>query len=325
MPNLRSNDNRERESSVPAWVHLVVLAVIALVIIFVVVKLSIWNKGREVDTSDVNAEDFEVEVLDQIFVLPAEKKEGHEDDGEETILVLGNDAVTYDYSKTGFCGLVADKTGATVINAGFPKSTISVKNAEYQADYPMDSFSFNNIVDSIVTGDFSRMDEALNSFTEDNTYTLSLGSLENTDFSKVDTLVIYYDALDYISLRPGMNPGDEVDPMTYMGALRSGIKKIQEKYPYIRVVCMSFTFCYAYDTDGSLKNGDRVDFGNGKLTTYLQHMIDVCGDTGVSFVDNYYGTIDEGNSSEYMLDNIHVNQACNEHIAAHFAEVIYGK
>ena len=88
---------------------------------------------------------------------------------------------------------------------------------------------------------------------------------------------------------------------------------------------MSFPMCYAYDSSGSLVNGDMYDFGNGRLTTYLQFMIDVSGATGVSFVDNYYGTIHEDNSSEWLLDNIHVNAACNEHMADHFITAIYGK
>ncbi len=319
----RNRNNREG-GGIPIWVHLLVIGLIIAVIAFVAIKLSIWNKGFTIDTSDVDASEFDVEVEDQIFVLTEDKLEGHEDDGEENILVLGNDTLTFDASETGICEQIAKKTGANVINAGFPSSNIALKNAEYQDSYPLDRFSFYNIANCISTGDFSEMLETANTY-EDYAYSFYTYNLSGTDFSKLDTIVIYYDATDYINLRPGRNPDNPDDPMTYMGALSSGIKKIQEKYPYIRIVCMSFTFCYAYDTDGVLKNGDRVDFGNGKLTTYRQHMIDVCGDRGVSFIDNYYGTIDEGNSEDFLLDNIHVNQDGNEHIAAHFAEAIYEK
>ncbi len=324
MADMRRNDQDEGRGGLPGWINFVILAVIVIVIAYVVIRLSIWNKGRTVDTSDIDASEFEVEMLDQIFILPADKLEGHEKDDVETILVLGNDAITYDFSEEGICGQIAKKTGANVISGGFPGSTIALKNAEFQDDYVLDKFSFYNVANAIANENFDDIEPYTAGF-EDLSYVNNLSSLKNLDFNKVDTIVIYYDATDYINLRPGMNPNDKGDPMTYMGALSSGIKAIQEKYPFIRIVCMSFTFCYAYDTDGALKNGDRVDFGNGKLTTYLQHMIDTCGDTGVSFVDNYYGTIDEGNSSDYLLDNIHVNKACNEHIAAHFAKAIYNK
>ncbi|WP_292145609.1 hypothetical protein, partial [Butyrivibrio sp.] len=135
--------------------------------------------------------------------------------------------------------------------------------------------------------------------------------------------VIFYNAQDYLNLRVGMNPDNDSDPVTFSGALNAGIKLIQEKYPFIRIVCMSFPMCYAYDSSGQLVSGDRYDFGNGKLTTYLQFMIDVSGATGVSFVDNYYGTIHEDNSSTWLLDNVHVNADCNAYMADHFVRVIY--
>ena len=226
-------------------------------------------------------------------------------------------------SDDGVCSQIGKLTGATVINAGFGGSTIALGAPEGEGD-TMDKFSFYNCAKAITQDNTQEVLDAAWTL-GDSTLQQNAQALCDLDMNTVDTLVIYYDASDYIKLRPGMNPGDKMDPMTYMGALDSGIHMIQEKYPFIRIVCMSFTFCYAYDSDGLLKNGDRVDFGNGKLTTYLQHMIDTCGETGVSFVDNYYGTIDEGNSAENLLDNIHVNKGANKHIAAHFAEVIYAK
>ena len=105
-------------------------------------------------------------------------------------------------------------------------------------------------------------------------YTLSTELLKELDFNTVDTLVIFYNAQDYLNLRIGLNPDNDKDPITYNGALNAGIQMIQEKYPFIRIVCLSFPMCYAYDSSGNIVSGDRYDFGNGKLTTYLQFMID---------------------------------------------------
>ena len=226
----------------------------------------------------------------------------HEDDGKETILFLGNDILTYYSDENGIVEKIGNKLGANCINAGFPASTVALKNAQYSEDYPLDAFSFYNVAKSISEQDFSQMnDVAYNSFTDSNYY-MHTDVLQNLDMNTVDTLVIFYDAQDYISMRIGMNPDNDSDPITYSGALNAGIKMIQEKYPFIRIVCMSFPMCYAYDSSGALVNGDMYDFGNGRLTTYLQFMIDVSGATGVSFVDNYYGTIHEDNSSEWLLD-----------------------
>jgi len=313
---------REREDKkIPIWVHIAVIGVIILVIAFSVFKLLRWNMGTA-ETEGVVEGDFEVEVLDQIFLMPEDKKALHEDDGKETILFLGNDVLTYYNDENGFVQQIEKNLGATCINAGFPVSTVALRNANYDESYALDAFSFYNVAGSIVDGDFSRMEKAATSF-EDYTYDQHTETLKSLDMNTVDTLVIFYDAQDYISLRFGMNPNDDSDPITYSGALFAGITKLQEKYPFIRIVCMSFPMCYAYDKSGALVSGDRFDFGNGRLTTYLQFMIDVSGATGVSFVDNYYGTIHEDNSSDWMLDNIHVNAACNEHMAKHFISAIY--
>ena len=321
---MRESDGDKRQftiSDIPLWVHLAIGGVIAAVIIFAVVRLLIWNAGTaELDKSDTGS--FEVEVLDQIFLLSEDKKEGHEFDEEETILFLGNDSITFDQGDTSVAAQVAGKLGATCINCGYPASTVALKNASYSDDYPMDVYSFYNVANCIANEDFSTLEANAGRF-EDYTYTGSTDRLKNVDFNKVDTIVIYYNAQDYMNLRIGMNPDNDVDPITYRGALNAGIKAIQEKYPYIRIVCMSFTMCYSFDSSGQLVSGDRFDFGHGKLTTYLQFMIDISGERGVSFVDNYYGTIHEDNSSEWMLDNIHVNAKCNEYVAEHFIKAIY--
>ena len=275
------------------------------------------------ETEGVTGESFEVEVLDQIFLLPDDKKALHEDDGVETVLFLGNDALTYDMKETGFVGQVSElMNGANCINAGFPSSTVALKNASYSEDYALDAFSFYNVAKSIYDDDYDQMSKSATEF-GDYQYTLSTELLKELDFNTVDTLVIFYNAQDYLNLRIGLNPDNDKDPITYNGALNAGIQMIQEKYPFIRIVCLSFPMCYAYDSSGNIVSGDRYDFGNGKLTTYLQFMIDVSGATGVSFVDNYYGTIHEDNSSTWLLDNIHVNAECNTYMARHFVSVIY--
>ena len=319
--NLKNKDNENQ--GIPKWAFVALLGVILAVIVFSVVKLLIWNMGTA-ETEGVVEGDFSVEVMDQIFPLPEDKKAMHEDDGQETILFLGNDVLTYYSDENGVVEKIGDKLGATCINAGFPASTVALKNAQYSDDYALDAFSFYNVAKSISEQDFSQMATVANSSFSDSNYYKHTQALQDLDMNTVDTLVIFYDAQDYINMRIGMNPDNDSDPVTYSGALNAGVKMIQEKYPFIRIVCMSFPMCYAYDASGALVNGDMYDFGNGRLTTYLQFMIDISGSTGVSFVDNYYGTIHEDNSSEWLLDNIHVNAACNQHMADHFANAIYG-
>ncbi len=324
--NRKNSDNNNggfRFTDVPRWVHIVILVVIVLVVAFSAYKLLKWNAGTA-ETEGIVEGDFSVEVQDQVFLLPDDKKAMHEDDGVETILFLGNDILKYYNDENGFVEQVAKKTGATCINAGFPSSTVALKNASFDSEYPLDAFSFYNVAKALSEQDFSLLHENETSF-EDSKYYKNVELLEGVDMQSIDTLVIFYDAQDYVNYRIGMNPDNDSDPITYSGALFAGIKMLQEKYPFIRIVNMSFPMCYAYDSSGQLVSGDMYDFGNGRLTTYYQFMMDVSGATGVTFIDNYYGTIHEDNSSEWLLDNIHVNAACNEHMAQHFVDVIYNR
>ena len=319
----RRRVKREETAGIPKWVHLIILLLIVGLVAFMAFRLWKWNKGTDsVYDPTEDTSEFDIEVLDQVFILSPDKLEGHEDDGVDTILFLGNDAITYDTTETGLVSQIQQLTGATVYNTGFPGSYVSMKNATVQSDYTDDLYSFYNVTQSIVNEDYSALIEDSQTRSDYQYYT-SATTLESLDFNTVDTLVIMYDANDYLGLRTGMNPDNDVDPQTYMGSFKAGIQAIQEKYPFIRIVLMSFTFCYGYDSDGNLVNGGKYDYGNGSLPTYFQHAMDVAGDTGVSFIDNYYGTVTQSNTSEYLLDNIHVNQECNAYIANHFVEQIY--
>ena len=191
MSNKRRRTNNESFSfsDIPVWVHAVIIAVIAIVIVFSVVKLLIWNKGTaELDKTDTGS--FEVEVLDQIFLLSDDKKAGHVFDDEETILFLGNDSITYDQGETGVVARVADKLGANCINCGYPGSTVSLKNAVYSDEYPIDTYSFYNVANCIVNEDYSSLYANAGRF-EDGSYGLATDKLSKLDFDKVDTIVIY--------------------------------------------------------------------------------------------------------------------------------------
>ena len=144
----RDMDNREDQETsasagVPKWAFIAGLVVILGVIAFSVFKLVRWNMGT-VETEGVVEGDFEVEVLDQVFLLPEDKKAMKEDDGVETILFLGNDILTYYSDENGFVEQVAEKTGATCINGGFPSSTVAMKNAQVQDGCAIDAYSFYN-------------------------------------------------------------------------------------------------------------------------------------------------------------------------------------
>lgn len=306
-------------------IHLILLAVIVLIIIFCAVKLYIWNKGVPSDY-DPNRQttDFDTEAMDYIIPLAPDKLEGREDDGVTTILCLGDDPFSLDQGSGGLAEQIAAKTGATVYNGSFTGTTMAVQFEDYNDGYILDAFAFVNVAKSLASGNFDLLSTAV-SYSFDQAFPQTVSTLESIDMNSLDMICIMYDGSDYINRRPCEDPNHPDNPQTYTGALRSGIQAIQEAWPHIRIVVMSHTFCHNVNEEGNFENGDRVDLGNGTLSHYLQKELDTTSELGVSFIDNFYGSINEDNYLDYMTDYIHFNDAGRELLATRFAECIFPK
>ena len=306
-------------------IHLILLAVIVLIIIFCAVKLYIWNKGVPSDY-DPNRQttDFDTEAMDYIIPLAPDKLEGREDDGVTTILCLGDDPFSLDQGSGGLAEQIAAKTGATVYNGSFTGTTMAVQFEDYHDGYILDAFAFVNVAKSLASGNFDLLSTAA-SYSFDQAFPQTVSTLESIDMNSLDMICIMYDGSDYINRRPCEDPNHPDNPQTYTGALRSGIQAIQEAWPHIRIVVMSHTFCHNVNEEGNFENGDRVDLGNGTLSHYLQKELDTTSELGVSFIDNFYGSINEDNYLDYMTDYIHFNDAGRELLATRFAECIFPK
>ena len=241
-----------------------------------------------------------------------------------TFLCLGDDPFSLERGEGGLSEQIAAKTGASVYNGSFTGTTIAAQFEDYNDGYILDAFSFSYIAQSLVSGNFDLMKTAA-SYSYDESFPENTAMLESLDMNTVDLLCIMYDASDYINKRPCDDPNDPYAIITYTGALRAGITAIQEAYPHIRIVVMSHTFCHNINEDGNFENGDRVDLGHGTLSHYLQKELDAASECGVSFIDNFYGSINEDNYLDYMTDYIHLNDAGRELVASRFVQCIFPK
>ena len=304
-------------------IHIIILAAIVLIVGFSAYRLYKWNKGVPSDYDpNYQTTDFDIEVMDSIIPLAPDKLEGHEDDGITTILCLGDDPFSLNQGEGGLAEQIAAKTGATVYNGSFTGTTIAMQNPSYQDWYFLDAFSFSYVAQSLASGDFDIMRQAA-AYSYDEAFPRTTEMLASLDMSSIDILCVMYDASDYINMRPCDDPNAPYDTITYTGALRSGIESIQQAYPHIRIVIMSHTFCHSIDENGNFQNGDRADLGHGTLSHYFQKELDVTMDCGVSFIDNFYGSINEDNYLEYMTDYIHFNDAGRELLANRFVQCIF--
>ena len=316
-------ENTEQGRHFHVNIHIIFLAAIVLIIGFSGYRLYKWNKGVPSDYDpNYQTTDFDTEAMDSIIPLAPDKLEGHEDDGVTTILCLGNDPFSLNQGENGLAEQIAAKTGATVYNGSFTGTTIAAQNPSYQDWYFLDAFSFSYVAQSLASGDFDLMTGAA-AYSYDEAFPVTASMLASLDMNTVDVICIMYDGIDYINKRPCDDPNAPYDIITYTGALRSGVEAIQNAYPHIRIVVMSHTFCHTINEEGNFENGDRVDLGNGTLSHYLQKELDAAMDCGVSFIDNFYGSVNEDNYLNYMTDYIHFNDEGRELLADRFVECIF--
>lgn len=303
--------------------HLVMIAAIIIIAAISVYRLNRWNKGTilEDDGENIDTSQFDIEVLDMILPMDASLLEGRKDDGVNTILCLGNNPFTDDRDKTGLASLIAAKTNSVVYDCAFPYSSAACKYPVYNPEYTKDHFNFYYVVECFKNNEFTAI-SSIAGDEPDPRYSETVEVMKTVDMDKVDMIVIMYDSTDYNIGTPSDNPDNPMDVTAFTGGLRVTIENIKNTWPYIRIFLMSPTYAQAMDEDGNITNGTITDMGNGTLNHYLIKEADAAMDCGVSFIDNYYGTINEDNYQEYMTDYMHYNNAGREKLADRIAEII---
>ena len=320
----RSGRGRKRRMERSDYIHLALLAVILLMFLIAAIRLIIWNIGED-SGYDPNADtsEFDTEPQDYIQPMDASLLEGHEDDGVTTIVTLGNAPFSDERGSTGLAEKIAQKCDATVYNCAFPDSYLSMKYEEYTDSYPQDALSLYLVTASFCGGDFTLMEHAAGLVEDTEGTQAALDTLKSLDFSTVDMIVIMYDLSDYMDDRPVMDENNDINLITWNGALNASIDLIQQTYPHIRIVVLSPSYGQYTDENGNLINADTEDLGNGTLPDYVLHEIDVAMANGVSILDNYYGSVTENQAEECLTDGYHLNEAGRERIAQRFAEKIF--
>lgn len=306
-------------------IHVILLSLIVIIFSISAVKLAVWNKGERIEI-DPNADtsEFDVEALDSIMPLPESMKGDHVYDDETTILLLGNRPFFSKRDETeGLASQIAALTGATVYNGALPNTTLAAKNLNFsEADYPSDAFSLPYIADCICDGDLSLQEYIRETYRSDgNGSRDALQTIKTVDYNNLDIICIFYDYTDYTSLRAIEDPMNEESIVTWNGALRYAVRKIQQTYPYIRIIVMSPYYNTAVFEEGTEYDPSIMNLGSGPLPNYIQHQVNTCADLSISFIDNYYGSIHVDNYQDYLEDGS-LTPAGSRLLAERFAEAL---
>ena len=280
------------------------------------IKLWIWNKGEDsgYDPNEDTSE-FDVETMDHIQPLSSSRLEGYVDDGVTTLLCLGNSPFADNKGDGGLAQALAAQVDGVAYDGSFAGSYQTMKNENWQSDYPADGVSLYQLTRAFCSGDYSVVDQAVASLGDEAKATVAM--LKEIDFSKIDMLVIMYDLSDYIDHRPLYDPNNDDNLVTWTGSLNASLGLIEETYPHIRTIILSTPAC-GQTIDDFYVDGDIHNLGNGTIPDYLNHQMNVILNNGVSYIDNYYGVINVDNRDQYLVDDYHLNEKGIQAIAQRF-------
>lgn len=300
--------------------HAIFFVIIAAVLVIAVIRLIVWNIGKQsdYDPNDVTDE-FDVELLDYVQPLDSAVLKDRKDDGVTTVLAFGNDPFSDDRGSDGLAALMEEENGAVIHNCAFPGSTISMKNAEFESSYPLDGVSLYLLTAALCSQNFELMDAVVPQLDND-AATEALDTLKNVDMDTVDALVIFYDLQDYMDGRTVYDENNALNFNTVYGALNASVKLFQETYPYVRIFVLAPTYGTFTAEDGTTVDADLDDLGNGMLTDYINWMLEVCRSDGVTFIDTYYGAVNMDNT-DCLTDGFHLNEKGRLRVAQRFADV----
>ena len=302
--------------------HLIFGVLLALILITCVVRLVQWNmRTKNVDLSDINDGDYDMECMDFYVYPDAEALANHEDNGVNDILVIGDYIVNNYGKKDSILNYMKDNMeGANIIDLTCEKQMLSCGYNEPGAG-PW-CFSLHNIIIALTEHNFTFQvgTYPTEPFDTKERYEAYMDTLLNLDLNDVDTVLIMYSMHDYYGGVPEIFL-DEHNCYGYHGAILSAIELLQEKYPHLQIILSSPVPEYMTNDDGTLALGSQTNYGQGKETIYIDHQYAVATQCCISYIDNYFYGINESNITDYV-DGYNLNKDGIKLIGEHIVEFI---
>lgn len=307
--------------------HIVLLLVFLLCVILIVYRFSNWGTRVESDFDPSNMDtEWEIETYDNILPLLIDESLMPEDDGVRTVVAFGNTPFADNKnSENSLASLIEEFSGATVYNCAVAGSYLAASQPTFNgAEDPMDAFNLYWLT-TLATLDNTAIYES--AFAELGAQTPADAQeaydiLTTLDFDTVDVIAIMYDASDYMDGRLIYNAENLTDIQSFYGNLSASIDLFQQIYPHIRIIVMSPTYAYAIDENGDYVSSDLYLYSEHPLSRYSMMMEQSAAYYGVSFLDNFYGTVNELNADEYLEDNLHLNDAGRQKLAERFVHAL---
>lgn len=206
------------------------------------------------------------------------------------IVFFGDSVLEYYSGSFSIPGVVSGLTGAETYNCG-------VGGIPATED-PFASLSFNRMVTRFLEQDTKGLEE-------DSNYVKGLTEYMQTGHEgKRYCFVVEFGLNDYFGGHAVENPEDIYDIGTYAGALRTGIRTLQDAYPDSEILLLTPTYTVLF-SGGTEINSEK----GGKLTDYVDAALRVAEEMNVHCLDNYADSgIDAETYEKYLADGCHPNE-----------------
>lgn len=150
----------------------------------------------------------------------------------------------------------------------------------------------------------------------------TIEELSAIEFKKTDILVLEFGTNDYFDGVPLYNGEEPEDGYSFYGALKGAVRRIQGKYPDIRILLVSPTYHWIVSQSQTC---EEWNVGEGLLEDYVAVEERVARETGIEFLDIYHDFYPHDTWDDYIaytLDGVHPNDAGREKIAGKIAEYL---
>ncbi len=289
----------------------------------------IMNYGTLVDPSTIEGND-DLDVLD--YFAPLLGYEGPvNEDGITTVVAFGNNPFSDDRnSKDNLAKIIADTGDITVYNCSIEDSFLTMTEDFFPPkSESIDNFNLYNLItlfanrdNSTVIYNFTKSIETFGSNLPEGAQE-AYDTLTTIDPNTIDVITIMYDGSDYLAGHNMYSDENATDIWQFTGNLEASIELIRATYPHIRIIVLSPTYAFAVDESGDYVSSDIYRYGQDVLSTYVIKQSASSYAHGITFVDNLYGSVHEGNATDYLIDNIHLNVDGRKLIAQRFLEALH--
>lgn len=300
-------------------IHICFVAAIVAILALVIVRLKGWI--RIVDLGDITGSGSEIadfECHDSIMPLTDEEYNLIRQN-EEVILVLGNDPFSDNCGENGsLSAMVEEASGAKVINCAITGSCIGMQEPAFDiSKSPMNIFSPYYLAciacsdDMDYSRELAQSRQALGDTFPENGETV-LEVLSDLDITTVDVIVFFYDGSDYLrSIPVGLNEDEYDDPFcSFLGSFSATVDILQKNSPGARIIVLSAPYMFNVSENGEWEAcEDHPNLLGCDLSDYVLGQLKMCCEVyDISFVDNYYASVNIQNGRDYLINGRFLNE-----------------